>query len=96
MGQMTLAPDTGMLFLFPTPTRDGFWMKNTRIPLSVAFWGAARRIVDILDMTPCNRAPCKVYRPRGRYVAALEMHRGWFREHGVRIGDGVDVRLNSY
>src|ERR1051325_9356737 len=48
-----LAPDAGMAFVFDGPTAAGFWMKDTSIPLDIAFWGRGGRIVAILHMTPC-------------------------------------------
>ena len=85
-----LDPDQGMLFTFDGPTTSGFWMKDTLIPLSVAFWRSDGRVVDIIDMTPCTTDPCPVYYPSAPYVAALEMNLGWFRGHGVEIGDHAD------
>ena len=87
MSRRALARDAGMLFLFPRPTRARFWMKDTLIPLSIAFADARGRIVRILDMAPCRRDPCPVYRPRVPYVAALEVTRGAFRRWGVGEGD---------
>src|SRR5438270_6125129 len=63
MGRRSLAPRSGMAFLFATDTRGRFWMKDTLIPLSIAFWGKNGRILRILDMAPCRAAPCKVYDP---------------------------------
>lgn len=84
-----LDPDAGMLFLFPTPTSGGFWMKNTLIPLSIAFLDADGRILRVLDMQPCTEEPCEVYRPGVTYVAALEVNLGRFAELGVSEGDQV-------
>jgi uncharacterized protein len=89
MGRRSLPARHGMLFLFPAPTRGGFWMKNTLIPLSIAFVGADGRIVEILDMEPCRADPCRVYTPRRPYVRALEVNGGAFRRWGVRVGDRV-------
>lgn len=91
MGRSTLPADGGMLFSFPAPTSQGFWMKDTTIPLSIAFWDAQRRVLAILDMPPCSSDPCAVYRPDAEYTTALEMRRGWFDRHGVSIGDRVEL-----
>jgi uncharacterized membrane protein (UPF0127 family) len=96
MGQQKLDPGTGMLFLFPGSTQAGFWMKDTTIPLSLAVWGDRGRVLDILAMHPCRKDPCTVYQPRGPYRVALEMSRGWFDRHGVRIGDAVEYDLLNY
>ena len=92
MYRTRLAPDSGMAFLFAQPSQGGFWMKNTRIPLSIAFWNAKRRIVRILDMTPCRADPCPVYNPGVTYVGALEVNRGAFRRWGVARGDTITIR----
>ena len=80
----------GMAFLFRRPTRGSFWMKDTLIPLSVAFWNRRHRIVEILDMDPCHSDPCPVYEPGASYVGALEVDQGFFRRNGVEIGDRVE------
>lgn len=87
MGRRSLAPRAGMLFIFPSHVRGGFWMKNTLIPLSIAFVGADRRIAQIVDMEPCRADPCPVYVPRRPYVQALEVNKGAFRRWGVKPGD---------
>ena len=87
MNVTQLAPDLGMLFLFDGPTQSAFWMKDTVIPLSVAFWSGDGTVTDIIDMQPCVRDPCPTYPPAHTYVAALEMNLGWFQTHGVEIGD---------
>ncbi len=93
MGQTTLLPDGGMVFVFDGPTEDSFWMKDTLIPLSIAFWGEDDRIVGIMEMAPCRDDPCPTYRPDAPYTHALEMHRAWFTRHGIQIGDSVELQL---
>jgi uncharacterized protein len=90
MGRTSLPSDGGMVFRFPAPTEAGFWMKDTSVPLSIAF-RAEGRIIAILDMEPCTNEPCPVYRPGASYETAIEMRRGWFDEHGVEIGDRVEL-----
>lgn len=92
MHRRRLAANAGMAFLFGRPVRGAFWMKNTRIPLSIAFWGPDRRILRILDMTPCRADPCRLYDPRVAYVGALEVNRGAFRRWGVTRGDRIVIR----
>lgn len=89
MGRRRLARDSGMVFLFDRATTSSFWMKNTLIPLSVAFWGRNGRIVAILDMDPCRADPCPHYSPGVPYVGAVEVNQGFFREARVRVGDAV-------
>lgn len=67
------APKDGMLFVFPRDTTGGFWMKNTLVPLTIAFFNANGKRVRKLSMTPCRRDPCHVYYPGRRYRFALEL-----------------------
>lgn len=87
-----LAGDKGMIFLFEQDTSGGFWMKNTIIPLSIAFIDSAGVIVDIQDMEPCAEDPCPSYAPSQPYRSALEVNQGAFERWGVSEGDVV--RLN--
>jgi uncharacterized protein len=89
MGRRILAADAGMAFLFPTPTEEAFWMKDTPIPLAVAFWGRSGRIVAIMEMIPCRADPCPLYSPHASYVGAVEANRGFFAMHEVHIGDHI-------
>jgi uncharacterized membrane protein (UPF0127 family) len=91
MGRASLAPDAGMVFLFDEPTDGTFWMKDTLIPLSIAFWDTNGRIGAILDMEPCERDPCPLYDPGVTYVGAVEVNQGWFDDHRVRVGDTVEL-----
>jgi hypothetical protein len=87
--------DAGMLFDFDSAHSGGFWMKNTLIPLSIAFMSRqgpdAYRVEAILDMEPCREDPCPVYDPGVAYDAALEVNAGWFAEAGVAVGDTAAV-----
>ena len=67
--------DHGMLFLFPEEKVRAFWMKNTTLPLSIAYADSSGRIVRIADLEPLNEEGVSSVRP-SRY--ALEMNRGWF------------------
>jgi uncharacterized membrane protein (UPF0127 family) len=87
MHRRALAGDSGMLFVFPSPRRGGFWMKNTLIPLSIAFTDRHGVIRKILDMKPCRSDPCPIYDPHVTYRSALEVNRGAFRRWGVEVGD---------
>lgn len=85
-GRSTLPNDGGMLFVFPEGSRPGFWMRDTSLPLSIAFIDASAKIVDIRALTPFSES--LVY-PKRPVAYALEVRRGWFNENGVRIGDRV-------
>jgi uncharacterized membrane protein (UPF0127 family) len=91
MNRTTLAEDAGMVFPFDGPTTATFYMKDTLIPLSIAFWDGTRRIVAILDMEPCPADPCQNYSAGVPFVAAVEANRGFFAEHGIGIGDTVEL-----
>ena len=86
-----LAADEGMVFLFDEDETSGFWMKNTRIPLSIAYFDAERRIVRILDMHPCRADPCPAYPPGFAYRGALEVNQGAFRRWGVEPGHRIRI-----
>ena len=86
MFREALDADAGMLFLFTQTTQGGFWMKDTLIPLSIAFVDDAGAIVDILDMEPLTTT---IHTPSAPYRWALEVNQGWFTENGVTIGDAV-------
>jgi uncharacterized membrane protein (UPF0127 family) len=91
MGRTSLAADAGMLFVYPGPTEGAFWMKNTLIPLSIAFYGRDGTILRILDMEPCRRDPCPLYDPGVAFRGALEVNQGAFERLGVREGDRLDL-----
>ncbi len=88
MGRTSLAEDAGMLFVFEQEEQLSFWMKNTLIPLSVAFINGERLIVDIQDMQPLDETPHLSAEP-ARY--ALEVNQGFFEERGVMVGDRVEL-----
>lgn len=66
----------GMLFVFEQDSSSGFWMKNTLIPLDIAFFDAAGNFVDGFVMEPCTTAACPSYLPSGNYRYALETPAG--------------------
>jgi uncharacterized protein len=95
MGRTDLDGGAGMVFLFPEDTRGAFWMKDTLIPLSIAFYNADGRILRILDMEPCREDPCPVYDPGVAYRGALEVNRGAFERWGVREGDRLSLEASA-
>jgi len=86
MHRFSLRPDHGMLFVFERAEPQAFWMKNTFIPLSIAFIGADGRILSIDDMAPQDE---RLHWSKGPALHALEMRKGWFAERGIRPGDAV-------
>jgi len=91
MDRGSLAPDAGMVFLWREPTDTTFGMQDTFIPLSIAFWDEDDRIVGILDMQPCEAALCPSYASPVPSAGAVEVNQGWFAEHGVEVGDRVEL-----
>jgi uncharacterized protein len=83
MHRKSLAPNSGMLFVFERAEIQCMWMKNTYIPLSVAFVDAQGTIINIADMQPHNEQSHCAARPA---LYALEMTQGWFAERGVKPG----------
>jgi uncharacterized membrane protein (UPF0127 family) len=83
MHRTSLSPNGGMLFVFDEDGAHCMWMKNTLIPLSVAFLDARGAIVNIADMQPHSEQSHCAARP-ARY--ALEMTRGWFAQREIRAG----------
>ena len=66
----------GMLFVFSEESTGGFWMKNTYIPLDIAFFDVTGVFVDGFEMEPCTTDDCPFYRSNGSYRYALEMAAG--------------------
>lgn len=86
MQRKRLCADCGMLFVFPAEGRYRFWMKDTPLPLAIAFVARDGRILNIEEMRP--NTP-DVHPAAGDALYALEMNSGWFAAHGVRPGDKV-------
>jgi uncharacterized protein len=84
-----LPDNEGMLFVFSGETYGGFWMKNTLIPLSIAFLHSDGKILKILDMLPCKGDICPTYDPELTYNYALEVNLGWFKKNKIKKGDVV-------
>ncbi len=89
MGVSSLPSDEGMAFEFGGSTEATFWMKDTLIPLAVAFVDGDT-VVAIREMTPCRADPCRSYSAGAPYTLAVEANAGWYRDHGIEVGDRVD------
>lgn len=87
MNRFSLQPDHGMLFVFPVARPQGFWMKDTYIPLSVAFVDSQGRILNIEDMRPQDES---THWSQGPALYAIEMLKGWFVDRGIGPGDVVE------
>lgn len=96
MNREHLDEDAGMLFVYTEPTKGAFWMKNTLIPLSIAFItrrSGTLRVVSVLDMEPCRKEPCTLYSPGVSYLLALEVNQGFYEREGVE--EGAEVTLEE-
>ena len=89
MGRGKLPQGTGMVFLYPADVTEAYWMKDTLVPLSIAFVAADGRVVSVAEMTPCTADPCPSWAPAGPYRYAVELAGGAFGAAGV--GKGAKV-----
>jgi uncharacterized membrane protein (UPF0127 family) len=89
MLRQEMAADAGMLFVFEQDVQVPFWMRNTLLPLSIAFIDASGTIVDIRDMQPLDET--LIY-SRAPYRYTLEVNQGFFAAHGIAPGDRVELR----
>jgi len=91
MGMMfrkNLNKNCGMLFIFEDSAPRRFWMKNTYVPLSIAYIDSFGKIISISDMSPLSESGVW---SGGPAMYALEMNKGWFSENGVAPGDLVKI-----
>jgi uncharacterized membrane protein (UPF0127 family) len=86
MFRKSLGRNDGMLFVFDEPAYHAMWMKNTLIPLSVAFIDRNGEILNVLDMEPQT---LDTHMAAGPAVYAIETNKGWFAERKVKAGDKV-------
>ena len=89
--RLQLSDNHGMLFIYPRPGPRKFWMKDTFIPLSIAFLDDSGRILSIQSMTPMQTD--ERYRSSQPVRYALEVNQGWFADHEVGVGDIVEMKL---
>lgn len=87
MFRESLAPDSGMLFVMPGVGPASFWMKNTLVPLSIAYIDPSGVILEIHDMQPKSEKITRSTLPRVAY--ALEMEQGWFSKKNIWPGERV-------
>ena len=91
MGVTELGGLDGMAFRYDDPDRRTFWMKNTLLPLSIAFVGEDGRVVGSADMTPCRADPCPSYGPDEPFVVAIEVEQGRLAELGISPDSVVEL-----
>ena len=95
MHRKKLPSDQGMLFVYFRETELSFWMKNTYIPLSIAFIDTDGVIVDIQQMEPETTVS---HKSKKDALYALEVNKGWFESRGIKTGDkveGIDQALTQ-
>jgi uncharacterized membrane protein (UPF0127 family) len=90
MGRASLDPDSGMLFVYDKPQILSFWMKNTSVPLSIAFIGPDERVSEIRDLQPNDESHMQSSSPC-RW--ALEANLGWFKARGIGVGAKISNLL---
>jgi uncharacterized membrane protein (UPF0127 family) len=88
MNREEMAPDHGMIFVWPEDTGSRFWMQDTLIPLSIAFITAEGTIVHITDMEPLTT---DLHASPEPYRFAVEVNQGWFAENGIEAGDVAEI-----
>jgi len=84
-----LPENQGMLFVFERPQKLSFWMKNTYVPLDIAFISADSTILNIEQMIPLDTKPR--YYSKGNGLYAIEANLGWFEKHGIKPGQKVKI-----
>ena len=88
MNQAFLEKNTGMLFIWPSSKKQCMWMKNTSLPLSVAYLSSDGRILEIYDMVPFSEdSICSVQNVR----MAIEVNQGWFTANKISVGDKINL-----
>ncbi|MFN0146151.1 MAG: DUF192 domain-containing protein [Dehalococcoidia bacterium] len=88
MFRQAMPEDAGMLFLFANDSRGGFWMRNTYLPLSIAYLDASGVVLEIRDGKPLDDT---VLTPGQSYRNVLEVNQGWFDRHGLGVGSVVRI-----
>lgn len=92
MGRERLAPNAGMLFVYEDDARRFFWMKNTRIPLSLAFIDKSGEVLEIIHLQPHKPGtPISSYTSRNEVRRVLEVNQGWFLRNGFGLGARVSL-----
>ena len=87
MSRTNLGTDEAMVFVFPSPRQVTFWMKDTPLPLSIAYVGRSGMIYEIHDMKPFDETP--IPSASSTVIYAIETPLGWFEKHGVMAGSTV-------
>jgi len=84
MNRDSLGENEGMLFIFDSPIKARFWMKNTSIPLDIAYLNSEKVILEIYNLTPYSRAI--IESSSDQIIYALELNQNWFLKNGIKVG----------
>jgi len=84
-----LPEDHGMLFLYKTPGTRSFWMRNTKIPLDLAYFDSQGVLLEIRPLYPYNENPVVSYSKE--VLIAIEMNQGWFSQKNITPGTRLDL-----
>ncbi|MEQ1877899.1 MAG: DUF192 domain-containing protein [Bdellovibrionia bacterium] len=98
MNRKVLDDGKGMIFIFGGESPQSFWMKNTLIPLSIAFFDSKKKLVDMFDMEPEASemvANPRIYRSNKLSQYALEVPKGWFKENKIKVGQSFEFLDDS-
>ncbi len=90
MDRKSMDPDSGMVFVWPAPVLESFWMENTLIPLSVAFVGPDGTVQEIQDMAPLTTT---LHTPLKPYQYAIEANQGFFAKNGIEPGQHITFHV---
>lgn len=93
-GLMYRTSASPMLFIFSSPTTEGFWMKNVKFPLDIVWIDSEKRIIGTDRMEPCLSEPCKIYNPPGAIKYALEVEAGFVERNKIKTGSKIEI-LNA-
>ncbi|MGA9421256.1 MAG: DUF192 domain-containing protein, partial [Rhodanobacteraceae bacterium] len=93
MDREKMAPDHGMLFVFPGSAVRTFWMKNTKIPLDMLFFDDQRKLINVQQrVPPCLSDPCPLYSSAGPARYVLELNGGQADAIGAKPGDELRIQ----
>ena len=90
MFRKSMGEDEGMLFVFTVPQQQGFWMRNTTLPLDIGYFDPSGELKEIYPLLPLDERPVA---SRSRNIQfCLEMNQGWFKRHDIKPGAKLDLK----
>ncbi|HWA28975.1 MAG TPA: DUF192 domain-containing protein [Lacunisphaera sp.] len=84
----SMPQNEGMIFLYDRPQQMSFWMRNCEFPQDIGFFDSDGRLKEVFPMYPHDERPVQSL---GVRQFALEMNQGWYRQHGLKAGDAIDL-----